>query len=639
MLAVHKCGDQMRSWTNKVSRSITVYGSSCTHREFKYELAARPRVFTRLLGSESDCRCEPTFETDRLRVESDSCRGSGRLTEEPACRRTVIEALERRDVESVCTRAAGFERAYEDESAGLLVAAGRFADAAGFHDEALANRARKDPLGAAQVAVGREGPLARLVSESGLGVFLGCDYETVLHPHVGPTVARCRVATRPPANTTLRDRYELETGAIVRRYEGESLGTYHLTPAEHRLDAEGTETLAAAHRELARGSVAGGERAASRAVRSVAEEGQPVKTLAAALEKHTGGLGVFDDCFADPAVTDAFATAPVQNNRLRVRCDGETFRTNIRLTDDGVAALASRFRRSSGRAFSQASPTLDAAADAGGRRIRIAGVTDPVSDGTGFTFRAHDESAFRLTDLIENGTVPIEAAAFLSVAIERGAATLLAGARGAGKTTLLGALLWEIPSDVRTVAIEDTPELPVSELQSDGRDIQPLRVATEDGASISATTALRTALRLGDGALVVGEVRGEEAEVLYEAMRVGAADGTVLGTIHGGGGESVKERVVTDLGVPESAFADTDLVVTVEAYNDDGGRQRRLKSVESVRRTANAVTFEPLYDAESRALRAIGEHTLDRLREPTESTDDVVTAIRRRTEELDGRLR
>lgn len=591
-------------------------------------------MFARLLSSDADCSCEPTFEAGRLRVESTECPGGGRLTEEPACRRTVIEALERQDVEAVCTRADGFERAYEDGAAGLLVAAGRFADAVGFHDEALADRAREDPLGAGQAAVGRSDSLARLVADTGLSAFLGGDYATVLRPHVGPIVARSRIATTPPSDATLRARYELDTGAVVRKYESEPLATYHLTPAEHRLDADSTATLAAAHRRLARGAISGGQRAPSRAVRSVASGDQPVGALAAALEKHTRGLGVLDDCFADPDITDAFATAPVTDNRIRVRCGGETFRTNVRLTEDGVAALASRFRRSSGRAFSQADPTLDATADVAGRRIRVAGVTDPVSDGTGFTFRAHDESAFRVNDLVDNGTIPTGAAAFLSVVTARGAATLVAGSRGAGKTTLLGALLWEIPADVRTVAIEDTPELPVAELQSTGRDIQPLRVSTGDGASIEATDALRTALRLGDGALVVGEVRGEEAQVLYEAMRVGAADGTVLGTIHGGDGESVRERVVTDLGVPESAFADTDLVVTVEAYDGARGRSRRLKSIETVERSASGVGFDLLYDADSGVDRLSDLGALEPFCAPMESADDVSREIGRRRSEL-----
>jgi flagellar protein FlaI len=591
-------------------------------------------MLDRLLDTAADCGCVPSIEADRLHVDSDDCTGEGRLATESACRGTVIEVLEDRDVTAVRTRASGFERAYEDDAAGLLVAAGRFAEAAAFHDSDLAARARKDPLGAARVASGRGDPLARIAAETGLATFLGADYETALRPNVGPTVARSRVATRPPADATLTERYELDTGAIVRHYASDGLPTYHLTPAEHRLDAEATETLAAAYDRLADGGVTGGQRAPGRAVRAVADAGQPVETLATALEKHTRGLGALEDCFADAAVTDAFVTAPVEDNRIRIRRDGETMRTNVRLTADGAAALASRFRRASGRAFSKASPTLAATVGAGGRRVRVAGVTDPVSDGVGFTFRAHDESAFRLADLVENGTLDPESAALLSVAVERGAAVLLAGARGAGKTTLLGALLWELPPSVRTVVIEDTPELPVEELQSTGRDVQPLRVATGDGASIEPTEALRTALRLGDGALVVGEVRGEEAQVLYEAMRVGAADGAVLGTIHGGGGESVRERVVTDLGVPETAFADTDFVVTVEAYDDGDGRTRRLRAVEAVRRTGNGVGFETV--ADDGGLRLADSPAIADLAAPNETAADVRADIESRANHLGG---
>jgi type IV secretory pathway ATPase VirB11/archaellum biosynthesis ATPase len=594
-------------------------------------------VLERLLTSDEDCRCEPTFDGDRLRVDGDDCPGGGRLAEAAPCRATVVEALEARDVDSVCTRAAGFERAYEDDAAALLVAAGRFADAATFHDDDLAERAREDPIGAARVASGRGDSIARTAAETGVTAFLDADYRTILRPNVGPTVARSRVATRPPPGATLVDRYDLDTGAVVRRYEGETLDTYHLTPAEHRLDAAATATLARAYERLARGTVTGGERAPARAVRAVAADDQPVETIVAALEKHTLGLGVIQDCFADPAVTDAFLTAPVDQNRIRVRHDGETLRTNVRLTTDGADALASRFRRSSGRAFSRASPTLAATADAGDRRVRVAGVTSPVSDGIGFTFRAHDESAFRLPDLVANGTLEPATAAFLSVAVKRGAAILLAGARGAGKTTLLGALLWELARDVRTVLIEDTPELPVGELQSDGRDVQPLRVATGDGASIEPSDALRTALRLGDGAIVVGEVRGEEARVLYEAMRVGAADGAVLGTIHGGGGQTVRERVVTDLGVPETAFADTDLVVTLEAYDDGEGRRRRLRAIEEVRRTDDGVGFETIATAGRIDLQ--GAHTPTALAGPEETVTDVGSEIEDAAATLDRTCR
>ncbi|MES3517785.1 MAG: ATPase, T2SS/T4P/T4SS family [Natronomonas sp.] len=587
-------------------------------------------MFDRFQTSTEGCQCDTSFEGDRLLVDADDCADSGALASEPDCRETVVAALESRDVEGILTRSAGVERAYEGSGVGLLVAAGRFVDAVSFHDEPLADRARRDPLGAIPVAAGRGDPAARIAAETGLAAFDGASYESILRPDVGPTVARTRVATRPPQQATLRERHETDTGAIVRLYDEDGLGVYHLTPVEHRLDETETETLERAHELLAAGRIDGGDRAIPRAVRSVAAEDDPTGTLIGVLRKHTRGLGVLSDCFADPAVTDVFATAPVSNNRLRLRRDGETFRTNVRITEDGAAALASRFRRASGRAFSRASPTLAATADAGSRRIRIAGVTDPVSDGIGFTFRAHDETAFRLEDLVANGTIPPSAAGFLSVAVKRGAATLLSGPRGAGKTTLLGALLWELPESVRTVVIEDTAELPIEELQTEGRDVQPLWVATGEGESIEAADALRTALRLGDGALVVGEVRGEEARVLYEAMRVGAADGAVLGTIHGDGGAAVKERVVTDLGVPESAFGDTDLVVTVEAYDGEDGRQRRLKRIEEVRRDGE-VGFDTLYDDR---LCLEGSATVAALADPTEAAEDVVSDVDRRREEL-----
>ena len=334
-----------------------------------------------------------------------------------------------------------------------------------------------------------------------------------------------------------------------------------------------------------------------------------------------------------------FATAPVAETRLRVRAADETLRTNVRLTERGARALASTFRRTSGRAFSRASPTLDATTTVADRQVRVAGVTEPVSDGVGFAFRAHDEDTFRLPDLVENGSVPSAVAGLLSVAVERGAALLVAGPRGAGKTTLLGALLWELPESARAVVIEDTPELPVSSLQDAGRDVQPLRTASGDGPSVDAAEALHTALRLGDGALVVGEVRGEEAGVLYEAMRVGGGDSAVLGTIHGTGGESVRERLVSDLGVPESAFGVTDLVVTLEPPTAEGGRG--VAAVEEVLTRGDGVGFETLFERDGPRATTTGRldrgtsHLVEQLAHAGESYASVRETIADRAERIE----
>ena len=570
-------------------------------------------------------------------MDATDCPDSGRLAGAPDCRETVVDALTERPVESVHVHENGVERVYDDAAAALLAAAGHFRSLVRHRDERLADRAARDPLAAAHEASGRADAVADIAAETGLSTVAeaASDYATALAPRTGLTVSDWRVETAPPPGGTLAERRELDTGASVRRYDvPDQRDRYVLSPAGNDLDAVERATLATAYDRLADGSVTGGDRAADRAVRAVADGDVSVERIARILQKHTRGHGLLADFFADPAVSDVFVTAPAAENPVSVRVGDNRLPTNVRLTDRGVRSLASRYRRESGRGFSRADPTLDAATEIGDRRVRVAGVTDPVSDGVGFAFRAHDTDVWTLPALVANGTVTAEAAALLSVAVERGRAVLVAGPRGTGKTTLLGALLWELPPAVRTLTIEDTPELPVDPLQTHGREVQALRAASEGG--FSPTDALRTALRLGDGAIAVGEVRGEEAQVLYEAMRVGANDAAVLGTIHGDGAENVRERVVADLGVPASSFAVTDLVVSLE-QTADGTRQ--LRRIEEIRGDSGDRS-EALYARPDGPLTATGtldrgnSHLVESLCRPGESYAQLRTVLADRAEAL-----
>ncbi len=603
-----------------------------------------------VLGTDREptgCQCEPSFADQTLLIDASACPFDGQLATSPECRETVIDALTARDIDVVVSESGGVERAYEDDSAALLVAAGRFVEAVEFHDERLARLARSDPLGACLEATGRADVVADIAAETGLAELTarGLGYEEALSSSVGPTLSHWRIERSPPATSTLLRVHQLETGGTIRQYDQPTgLTCYHLEPVEHQLPANALETLESAYCRLAKGEFDGGHRAPARAVRAVLEDSKKsseatewTETVAYVLRKHARGYGLLEDFFADPSVSDVFVTAPAHSNRLRATVDGETMVTNVTLTDEGVQALCSRFRRESGRAFSRADPTLDATADISGRRIRIAGVTEPPSTGAAFAFRAQGRDVWTLPALVGNGTLTPSAAAVLSVAVERGGAILVAGPRGAGKTTLLGALLWELPPAVRTVVIEDTPELPVSALQRTGRDIQAL-LASDDAEELSPTGALRTALRLGNGALVVGEVRGEEASVLYEAMRVGANSEAVLGTIHGDGGEAIYERVVTDLGVSPTSFGVTDLVVSLEST---AAGARRVKTVEEVL-AGKETTFATLYEQTEAGLRSTGRiergnsHLLDQLTTPEESYADVRARLTDRTQLLDA---
>jgi type IV secretory pathway ATPase VirB11/archaellum biosynthesis ATPase len=579
-----------------------------------------------------DCGCTVTHE-DALRVDATDCPGGGDLAANPACRQTIVDACQQFQPARLVVDVDGFRREYDERAAALFAAAGEFATRVADRDRRLATRARIDPLAAAAEASGRAGPVAEIAAETGFAAVAGDlpDYEA-LRPRVGPVLADARIRTTPPADGRLRDTRTLDTGAAVREYAvPDGLPVYHVVPPEYEFDAEDCANLADARQLLADGSIPDGEDAPGRAVREVA--GEHREPLATALHKHTRGFGVLEDLFADPRVSDVFASAPVADGPLWVTIDGERARTNVRFTDAGAARLASRLRAESGRPFSRANPTLDTAIEDLGAtgRVRVAGVTDPVSDGTGFAFRAHDADPFRLPDLVANGTLEPHLAGFLAETVDRGAAVLFAGARGAGKTTLLGATLWALSPAVRVITIEDTPELPVRALRADGRDIQALYASTDRAsADVSMADALRTALRLGEGTIAVGEVRGSEASVLYEAMRVGASDAAVLGTIHGEGAAGVRERVVSDLDVPESSFAATDIVVTLA----ETGTGRRVTSVEEVTDGGAATLYRDTGDGAEvtdRIARGNSEVVAE-LADPGESYADVRAAIETRVD-------
>jgi len=154
-----------------------------------------------------------------------------------------------------------------------------------------------------------------------------------------------------------------------------------------------------------------------------------------------------------------------------------------------------------------------------------------------------------------------------------------------------------------------------------GRDTQRLRVG--DGAEPSPSEAVRTALRLGGGgAIVVGEVRGEEAAALYEAMRVGAAGEAVLGTIHGEDPAAVRERVVTDLGVSPSSFAATDLIVVLDDH--------RVETIAEVVGHDGEASFEPLFERTGSGLVSTGriDRGESRLVESLAETDESYASVR-----------
>lgn len=357
-----------------------------------------------------------------------------------------------------------------------------------------------------------------------------------------------------------------------------------LAEAKHRLLSKRPETLelmdAANVRQLfsryGKDSIA-----AAAGVRGVRLEMARLERLTAALVKYTCGLGILEDVLADPHMEDAYVNAPVGLSPLHVVIDGEECTSNIFLSEADVESMISRLRAISGRPFSEASPVLDM--DLGEFRTRVSAIGSPLSRGLAYAFRRHKKTPWTLPQLVSRGMLTPYAAGLLSLMVDGQSSILVTGSRGAGKTSLLGALMLEIPQSTRILAIEDTRELPVEDMQRCGWKVQGMGTrASVSGseAEFRAEDVLRAALRLGESALVIGEVRGAEARALYEAMRIGASGNSVMGTIHGASCRDVYHRVVHDIGVPPASFKATDAVVVCSGARAGGGLDRARKVIQ-----------------------------------------------------------
>ncbi|MGC8912621.1 MAG: ATPase, T2SS/T4P/T4SS family [Thermoplasmata archaeon] len=346
-----------------------------------------------------------------------------------------------------------------------------------------------------------------------------------------------------------------------------------------------------------------------------AEEIATVNKLAQILTKYVAGLGVVETMLEDKFVQDVYIDAPASENRVHLRVGGyndprigDKCITNVTVGDEDAEALLSRFRLESGRPFSEAMPVLETDIKEYNTRVTVIG--KPLSpEGIAFALRRHSTDPWTLLKLIYLGSLSPLGAGLLSFLIDGRSTILVTGSRGSGKTSLVGALMLEFPQSQRIITIEDTLELPVPEMRELGYKVQGIFVQSSLGGKgeLTADDALKVSLRLGESAIVLGEVRGQEAKTLYEAMRAGTAGSAVLGTIHGNTPRAIYERVVFDIGIPPKSFNATDVVV-VAGLTSPGGTQKQLRRItqisEVVKEEGKEGQFNDLmkYDEHSDAL-------------------------------------
>jgi len=318
---------------------------------------------------------------------------------------------------------------------------------------------------------------------------------------------------------------------------------------------------------------------------------EDMNKLAGILVRHTIGYGVLEVLLDDEKLQDIMVNAPVSLSPIFIRhndhgeCD-----TNLIPSQEDADSWATKFRMTSGRALDEANPILDTNLELPNASARVAIIQNPLSNGgLAYALRRHRNKPWTLPLFLKNKMINGLGAGLLSFIIDGSRTLLVAGTRSSGKTSLLSSLLLEIMPNKRIITIEDTLELPVSEMRKLSYDILSMKVKSSLGgesSEVSATEGIRASLRLGDSSLIVGEIRSEEAKALYEAMRVGALANIVAGTIHGGSPYSVFDRVVNDLDVPVTSFKATDLIIVANPIRSADGLHsvRRVLSITEVRK-------------------------------------------------------
>ena len=439
-------------------------------------------------------------------------------------------------------------------------------------------------------------------------------YKGIFRPDMLPNFTFTRLVAQFPQDMELVDQYEVKTdveaiSVTILKGKYDPKYFYHIIPPEYSLIEEHHMLLNLArnvlieHRPKAEEFIdpdktrqvffnIGRDLLAELSKsKNVSLNNRELNKLARILVRYTIGFGLIEVLLMDKRLQDIVLNAPIALNPIFVRHEKyDECVTNIIPSYEDADSWAAKLRLQSGRPLDEANPILDTDLVFGNVRARVAAIQQPLSpNGLAYALRRHRDEPWTLPLFINNKMINSFAAGLLSFMIDGARTLVVAGTRSSGKTSLLGSLMLEIMPKFRIIVCEDTLELPVDALRKISYDILRMKVrsALVSGTTeVEASEGIRASLRLGDSALIVGEVRSAEAKALYEAMRVGALANVVAGTIHGDSPYGVFDRVVNDLNVPTTSFKATDLIVVANPVKTPDGlhSMKRVMGLTEVRK-------------------------------------------------------
>lgn len=285
-------------------------------------------------------------------------------------------------------------------------------------------------------------------------------------------------------------------------------------------------------------------------------------------------FGRIDPLMNDPFIEDISCNGPNAPVFLYHK-NYESIATNIVFEEEELNSFVIRLAQRCGKHISIANPLIDATM-ADGSRIQISLGREITTKGSTFTIRKFKEIPITPVDLINWNTFSSECMAYLWLCSENNKSIIFAGGTASGKTSSMNAVCLFIPPKSKIVTIEDTRELKLPHPNWIA-EVTRESFAGEERGEVDMYELLRAALRQRPEYLLVGEVRGSEAIVLFQAMSTGH---TTYSTMHADSVPSVVHRLESEpINVPRTMLQALDIVcVQIQTYVGD----RRVRRVDRI---------------------------------------------------------
>ena len=213
-----------------------------------------------------------------------------------------------------------------------------------------------------------------------------------------------------------------------------------------------------------------------------------------------------------------------------------------------------------------------------GSRINIVYGDDVSRKGSNFTIRKFSDAPLSVIDLIDSGTLSYDMAAYVWLMVAGGMNIFVSGETASGKTTLLNSISTFIDPDGKVVSIEDTPEL---QIPHENWTREVVRGSAVGESAVSMFDLLRSALRQRPDEILIGEIRGEEGAVVFQAMQTGHP---CMATFHASTVEKLIQRLTGQpINIPKPYIDNLNMVILMSAVSlPDGRTARRVTSINEI---------------------------------------------------------